>query len=230
MKSIILIIGIMVSTIGFAQNEISGFYSLSGFDGNVDCNIFLYKNGSYFLELSENVTDDIVESLALSYGKFSLTNNEVTLIDKIHNYKMRLVLENKTLKVKQAFSFLISKRFFLHDNSIIDETEFISPNINAFMLQKERKSYNISHNKLIPLCLGVYEDGQGYKLSIQQNNKYKLEFKNIVLSEGKWCRNTNELELKDINLRCSFYLLIDNKKLVSKLLLGDYKSFLLIYK
>ena len=89
----------MVSTIGFAQNEISGFYSLSGFDGNVDCNIFLYKNGSYFLELSENVTDDIVESLALSYGKFSLTNNEVTLIDKIHNYKMRLVLENKTLKI-----------------------------------------------------------------------------------------------------------------------------------
>ena len=31
MKNIILIIGIMVSTIGFAQNEISGFYSLSGF-------------------------------------------------------------------------------------------------------------------------------------------------------------------------------------------------------
>ena len=103
MKNIILIIGIMVSTIGFAQNEISGFYSLSGFDGNVDCNIFLYKNGSYFLELSENVTDDIVESLALSYGKFSLTNNEVTLIDKIHNYKMRLVLENKTLKITEHY-------------------------------------------------------------------------------------------------------------------------------
>ena len=62
------------------------------------------------------------------------------------------------------------------------------------------------------------------------NSKINLEFKNIVLSEGKWCRNTNELELKDINLRCSFYLLIDNKKLVSKLFLGDYKSFLLIYK
>jgi hypothetical protein len=93
----------MVSTIGFAQNEISGFYSLSGFDGNVDCNIFLYKNGSYFLELSENVTDDIVESLALSYGKFSLTNNEVTLIDKIHNYKMRLVLENKILKITEHY-------------------------------------------------------------------------------------------------------------------------------
>ena len=98
------------------------------------------------------------------------------------------------------------------------------------MLQKERKSYNISHNKLIPLYLGAFEGGQGYKLSIQQNNKYKLEFKNIVLSEGKWCRNTNELELKDINLRCSFYLLINNKKLVSKLLPGEYKSCSLIYK
>ena len=49
MKNIILIIGIMVSTIGFAQNEISGFYSLSGFDGNVDCNIFLYKMEVIFL-------------------------------------------------------------------------------------------------------------------------------------------------------------------------------------
>jgi hypothetical protein len=101
---------------------------------------------------------------------------------------------------------------------------------NPLLVQKEHKSYNISHNKLIPLYLGVYEDGQGYKLSIQQNNKYKLEFKNIILSEGKWCRNTNELELKDINLRCSFYLLINNKKLVSKLLPGEYKSCSLIYK
>ena len=170
MKSIILIIGIMVSTIGFAQNEISGFYSLSGFDGNVDCNIFLYKNGSYFLELSENVTDDIVESLALSYGKFSLTNNEVTLIDKIHNYKMRLVLENKTLKVKQAFSFLVNKRFIRNDYVYMEDYGSYRSDVNPLLVQKEHKSYNISHNKLIPLYLGVYEDGQGYKLSIQQNN------------------------------------------------------------
>ena len=230
MKIIILIIGIMVSTIGFAQNEISGFYSIGRVARGIDCNLYLYNNGNYYIELSEFLSNDIVFAVVLSYGKFSLVNKEVMLVDEIHNFKIRLVVDNKALIAKQAFSFLVNKRFIRNDYVYMEDYGSYRSDVNPLLVQKEHKSYNISHNKLIPLCLGVYEDGQGYKLSIQQNNKYKLEFKNIVLSEGKWCRNTNELELKDINLRCSFYLLIDNKKLVSKLLPGEYKSCSLIYK
>ena len=103
MKIIILIIGIMVSTIGFAQSQISGFYSIGRVARGIDCNLYLYNNGNYYIELSEFLSNDIVFAVVLSYGKFSLTNNEVTLIDKIHNYKMRLVLENKTLKITEHY-------------------------------------------------------------------------------------------------------------------------------
>ena len=136
----------MVSTIGFAQNEISGFYSIGRVARGIDCNLYLYNNGNYFIELSEFLSNDMVFAVVLSYGKFSLTNNEVTLIDKIHNYKMRLVLENKTLKVKQAFSFLVNKRFIRNDYVYMEDYGSYRSDVNPLLVQKEHKSYNISHN------------------------------------------------------------------------------------
>ena len=111
MKIITLIISMIISTIGFAQSQISGVYSIDRFAENVDCNIYFFKSGNYYIDLSETITSDIVESFILSIGKFSLTNNEVELIDNVHNYKMQLVVDNKTLIVKQAFGFLKNKRF-----------------------------------------------------------------------------------------------------------------------
>jgi len=230
MKIITLIISMLISTIGFAQSQITGVYSIDKFVENIECNIYFFKSGSYYIELSENVTSDINESLVLSYGKFSLTNNEVTLIDKVHNYKMRLIVDNKTLIVKQAFGFMINKRFVYYNSITISEPKFLSSNIDARMLQEERKSYKNRHITLVPLNFGIFENEQGFKLNIQQNNKYKLEFKNIILSEGEWNRDNNELELKDLNLKHSFYVLINDKKLISKLLPGDYKGFSLITK
>lgn len=227
MKIIALIISMIITTIGFAQSQITGIYSIDRFDENIECNIYFFKSGSYYIELSENVTSDIIESLVLSCGKFSLTNNEVTLIDKVHNYKMRFVVENKTLIVKQSFGFLMNKRFVYYDN-IYREPESLCPDIDALMLQEERKSYNNTHVTLFPLKFGKFENEQGFKLNIQQNNWYKLEFQNIIISEGRWHRDNNELELIDINLQHSFYTLINDKMLISKLLPGDYKGCSLI--
>jgi hypothetical protein len=224
MKIIILILNMIISTIGFAQCQITGIYSLDRFDENLECNIYFFKSGSYYIELSENVTSDIDEALVLSYGKFSLTNNEVTLIDKVHNYKMLLVVDNKTLRIKQAFNFLINKRFVFYNSITNSEPKFLSSNTDSLMLQEERKSYKKSHKTLVSLNFDVFENEQGFKLNILQNNKYKLEFKNIILSEGEWRRDSNELELKDLNLKHSFYVLIDDKVLISKLLPGEYKG------
>jgi len=230
MKIITLIISMIISTIGFAQSQITGIYSINSFAENLECNIYFFKTGSYYIELSENVTSDINESLVLSYGKFSLTNNEVTLIDKVHNYKMQFVVDNKTLIVKQAFGFIINKRFVYYNCITNSEPKFLSSNIDALMLQEERKKYKKAHVTLAPLNFGVFDNEQGFKLNIQQNNKYKLEFKNIILSEGEWRRDGNELKLKDLDLKHSFYILINDKMLISKLLPGDYKGCSLIKK
>lgn len=231
MKIITLIISMIASTIGFAQSQITGIYSIdNSLAKNIECNIYFFKSGSYYIELSENVTSDINESLVLSYGKFSLTNNEVMLVDKVHNYKMQLIINNKTLIVKKAFGFIINKRFVYYNSITNNEPKFLSSKIDSLMLQEERKSYKKTHITLAPLNFGVYENEQGFKLNIQQNNKYKLEFKNIILSEGEWRRDDNELELKDLNLNHSFYILINDKMLISKLLPGDYKGCSLIKK
>jgi len=220
----------MIFTISIAQCQITGIYTLNKHYKNIECNIYFYKSGSYFIELSESVTSDIEESLVLSYGKYTLINNEVALIDNVHNYKMQLVVDNKTLKVKQAFGFLINNSFVFCSSITNSEPKFLDPNINALMLQKERKDYKKSHKTLAPLNFGVFENEQGFKLNIQQNHKYKLEFKNIILSEGEWERNSNELELKDLNLKHSFYILVEEKALISRLLPGEYKGCSLIKK
>lgn len=230
MKIIALIISMIISTIGFAQSQISGVYSIDRFDENVRCNIYFFKSGNYYIDLSETITSDIVESLVLSYGKFSLTNNEVTLIDSFHNYKMQLVVNNKTLIVKQAFGFLKNKRFVFYDSYTGSEMKFISTYKDALTLQEQRNIYKRLRKTLIPLNFGVFEDDQGFKLNIQKNNMYKLEFKNILLSEGEWRRDNNVLELKDLHLKHSFYVLIYYKMLISKLLPGDYKGCSLIKK
>jgi len=230
MKTITLIISMIITSIGFAQIQITGIYSIDRYTENLECNIYFFKSGSYYIELSENITSDINESLVLSYGNFSLTNNEVTLIDKVHNYKMQLVVDNKTLIAKQAFGFIKNKRFVYYSSITNSEPKFLSSNKEALMLQEKRKSCMKAFITLAPLNFGVFENEQGFKLNIQQNNKYKLEFKNIILSEGEWLRDDNELELKDLNLKHSFYVLINDKMLTSKLLPGDYKGCSLIKK
>lgn len=230
MKIITLIISLIIYTIGFAQSQITGIYSIDRFVENLECNIYFFKSGSYYIELTENVTSDINESLILSYGKFSLTNNEITLIDKVQDYKMQLTIDNNTLIVKRAFGFILNRRFVYYNIITSSEPKFLSSNLDAHMLKVERKSFSKTHLTLAPLNFGIFENEQGFKLNIQKNNKYKLEFKNIILSEGEWRRDDNELKLKDINLNHSFYVLINDKMLISKLLPGDYKGCSLIKK
>lgn len=210
----------MIYTAALAQSQITGIYSIDRFDANSRCNLYLYENGNYFFELSENVTDDIVVGLVISCGKFSVTKHELRLIDEVHNFELLFIIDNKSLKVKQAFSFLRNKCFIFYGNNYDDGS--ICTDINTLTLQEERSSYKTSHKTIIPLFYGVYESGGGFKLVIKPNNKYLLEYKSVVLSEGRWCRDGNEMELIDFDLKHPFYALINDKMLISKLLPGDY--------
>ncbi len=230
MKSLTLILILLTYTTIFSKGQITGVYSIERFDENLDCNIYFFKSGSYYIELSENVTSDIIESLVLSYGIISVTDNELTLIDQVHKYKIKLVVENNSLKVVQGFGFLLDKPFLYYNIITTSEPKFISSNTNSLHLQEERERFKKAHLTLALLNFGVFENEQGFKLKIGQDNKYKLEFKNIIISEGEWLRFDNELEFKDIYLNHSFYALINEKVIISKLLPGDYKGCSLFKK
>lgn len=218
----------MVSTIGSVQCQTTGIYSIDSLAENVECNIYLFESGNYYIELSENVTSDIVESLVLSYGIFSQEKSEISLIDKVHNYKMVLVIDNNILIIKKSFSFLKNKKFIFNSFVTIREPKFLNSDMDFLMLEKERQFHNESNKPLAPIDFGVYGNCKGFELIIQKNNKYILEFKNLILSEGEWCRNYNEIELMDVSLKHSFFVLVEGNSLISKLLPGEYKSCFLL--
>lgn len=228
MKIIALLVYFVIIPIGIAKCQINGIYSIDNISESIDCNLYLYKGGTYYIELYEDVTDDISMSLILSCGKYKINNNRIFLIDKVHNFTTEIIREKSKIKVVKSFKFLIDKQFNFYGNHDDKETNIIDPTINTFKLYEKRKQYKLSHKKIIPLDIGVYTDGQGYNLTIQQSNKYKLEYKNLFISEGEWRRDGNELELKDVYLKQSFYALIDYKALISSLLLGEYRGIKLI--
>lgn len=223
-----LIINMIIFAYSLAQGQISGVFSINKFDKRIECNIYFYNSGWYYMELNESVTSDIDESLVLSYGKYLVNNNEVTLIDKIHNFTILLTLQNEILTVKKAFCFLINNSFVFHNGITNSEPKFLHSNIDTLMLQEKRKNAKKSHKTLPSLEFGVFENDLGYRLLIQEKNRYKLEYKNVLISAGEWRKDRNELELKDLDLKHSFYVYLDYKYLISCLLPGDYKGISLL--
>lgn len=49
MKIVTLIISMIISMIGIAQSHITGIYSINSSAENIECNIYFYKSGSYYL-------------------------------------------------------------------------------------------------------------------------------------------------------------------------------------
>ena len=206
--------------------QVLGVYSFDTPDKIIDCNIYFFKSGNYYIEVNENITSDMNESLVFSYGTFVVNGSVVKLLDKVNNYTMELILDNKELVVKKSFNWLLSKHFTFSGSISNSEPKFITSKFDTLETQLERKNYKRLNKNLFSFDLGTYKNKQGFCLNIQQNNSYKLVFKNIILSEGQWFREGNELSLFDITLKHSFYLLIDNQKLISKFLPGEYKGSL----
>jgi hypothetical protein len=110
--------------------------------------------------------------------------------------------------------------------------------INLASQEKERRVYLQSHKSLFTLRYATYESednyqlnvknkiekGHGYELSIQEDHRYTLYYKKVLLLQGTWSRNGNELALYDESLQHTFYALIGDEKLISKYLPGEYDA------
>lgn len=224
MKALLILISIsMYSNVILSQ--VSGVFSLSEVEKNIDCNIYLYHNGVYEILIEEQETDDILLKVLVSYGNYTLSNGNITLSDNYNGYKMVFGYQDDFIVAKKIFKWLVNRKFIKSDFQIWDKPGFTKNKIRS--LNHDRLNFKQVHKDVYPLDFGVYESKQGFRLNIQQNNKYKFEYKGISLSEGVWNRKENELVLLDATLKYSFYVLIDEKVLISKFLPGDYKGYLL---
>ncbi|MDP4278083.1 MAG: hypothetical protein Q8914_10695 [Bacteroidota bacterium] len=225
---VLAIIFSMIMTFDFAQGQLSAIYTLKTKNKNVDCNIYFFKEGRYYMELTESATSDIIESLILSYGKYIKKGNLILFKDIVHDYEVEMLLDGNKLIVKRSFAFLMGNKFIYYSGNTEDELGIFKNRLNSNILHQERLDYKKQNKNLLTFKYGIYENKQGLKLVVFQSGKiYQLFYKEILISKGYWKRNGNELDLFDTALRHYFYALIGDKILISKLLPGDYQSCLL---
>jgi hypothetical protein len=224
MKQVLLFCIILLFTSCSIFAQLTGVYSLSKFNEQFICSFYFFESGSYLIVLSEEVSPDQIEATVFSYGMFSQNKNEITLIDKIHGYKMLLIKNNKELIVKKSFNWLIN-RHFIFQHTHISSMEIVIPKLEASTVLQERNTFKHLNKVLNTLYAGTYSDGGCYSILIQSNKRYKLAYKNIIISAGAWSRNGNELILVDATLKCPFYVMIDKNALISKILPGDEDEF-----
>jgi hypothetical protein len=233
MNKVTLITYILAFT-GFGIHaQLSDVYVARNFGGTIDYYIVIFKNGCYFMDLSQQLSNDLIFSIDTSHGNYTLKNDEIILTDVNHGFEMKLLLlPNKTIKVKKGFAFMRDRYFgtYGYDNEKDCWTRGISPS----QQKEERAKYNREHETVFPLRTGFYYctiiDNNGYLLNIQEDNGYTLSYLDILLSEWIWKREKNELSLYDVHLEHSFYLLIGENCLISKYLPGEYLGDTLFYR
>ncbi|MBB4622731.1 hypothetical protein GGQ57_002631 [Parabacteroides faecis] len=155
-----------------------------------------------------------IETL-FSYGCFNQENNVVFLKDVPSGFQMVLEkIDELSFLCKKGFYFLENKIFQYKESSSIEE---YFP-IDRWIVEHRKREDLFRKEKLnypIPFKLGTY----GHSLIIEVNNRYKL-FEDadvdlrLLLSEGSWRKDGNELRLYDSSLDYSFLLLIRNDDLL----------------
>jgi hypothetical protein len=208
------------------KSQLLNSYSLS-LNKKQNFYITFFSSGRYDIEIMENETDDIVEAMILSYGDYLIKNNEITLIDNFHNYKMKLLKSNDSLIVKLSFKCLLNKKFVFYENTKENEPGFLKNIIDTIKIKQERIEYNNTNKIPYPLDFGLYDDGKDYFLNLEKNNTYRLAYRWCILAEGTWNRDGNIIKLYDTSLKSYFYLKIDKTGLISKYLPGDDVSVIL---
>ena len=228
---------IIVMTVLFYCNvsaQLIGTYYMDLPNKIISCRLVFLKDGRYLLLLKEQVTNDQNEIMIFSDGRAIQKNNEITLIDRVLGYKMVMIKNNNLLKVINSFSWLKNKNFVFSDGSGSDSESTLRM-IERFSgsISSKRIEYKRTHKNIINFFPGVYEDVRSpTSLNVRSDKQYILTYKNIILSEGMWKRQGNEILLFDVATKFFFYMLIDDNALISCLLPGEYayRAFYKSYK
>lgn len=224
----LLLFFILISVDG----QLSGVY-VANFRDKIEYYVTFSNDGQYYMDLLEYLTIDILDNRTISIGHYSVVNNEVILRDKIHNFQMKLVIANDTLKMEKSFCFMKDKTFKYKSSYVDMNTLNWLKNFDSVSIEKDRADYKILNQKMFPIAYQDYQSKKyglrsfRYRLTINKDSTYSLYVENLLISDGHWNRNGVELILYDTCLKQRFYLMIGDRVLISKLLPGDYESTIL---
>ncbi|MBK7132275.1 MAG: hypothetical protein IPH69_05435 [Bacteroidales bacterium] len=231
MKKMLLIFSFNLM-LSLVNAQLSGRY-VADFRKNVEYSINFLNDGHYYIDMVEHLTNDVLDKRIMSIGHYSTDGEEVTLIDKIHNFRMELVFVNDSLNMKKSFRFIKGKSFGFRSSYVDKYTLNWLSDYDSVSVEKERKKYKTQNQKIYKLIYGNYfssgclQCAFEYRVTILRDNTYLLYFQDLLISEGTFTREGVELILIDKWLNQRFYLMIGKRVLISKLLPGDYESSIL---
>lgn len=231
MKNIILSV-LLLCQLSSSENtfQISGVYSCDIKSSIFNtCVIVFFKTNEYYIEFEnepQKGSDDI-GYFPFSYGIYKASHDTILLIDKINNYKIVLKKYSNSLKVIQSFKWMQSCEF---SHSLSPSSNWINSKViykdKTLKILQKKKTFKKTGSQFIKSNLhsGKYSNESGYKLELNNKN-YKFTILGFILSEGMWEKRSNNLILRDSNLKAVFKLLIINDhKLISSYLPGDFEG------
>lgn len=171
-------------------------------DKNVSCYLEIINNREYCIYFIIGPGDDRL-ILFLSFGLMTVKGNSILLTDIKSNSTLILEKRNKfDLFVKKGFKLMYGKYFIC----VGESDSFTHKSILDIKGESEKRKkivedyLSLVNSDRIPLQLGVYDNGYVY-LDINFNFNFRIyyliERKVYLLSEGKWMKDGNKLQLYD---------------------------------
>lgn len=209
----------------FGNQKINtGIFEIDINSEQVDCELIINSDFTYEILLSYQMTKDILHDVVLSYGRYSVLDEQLILHDDYYNYEWNVYIKDNKIIVARGFVFLDGKTVSKYRNESIEITP---PNDEYLGRIKAQIDWFLSQQDNPQMVAGQYEDqNHDNVLIINNDGKYQLYLKDVLLSEGHWNQKDNLLVLHDIQLNHDFNFAIGKRSLLSLGVPGDFAGTL----
>jgi hypothetical protein len=199
------------------SSQVAGDYSID-INNDLTCEISLANDFRYILFLSSIPPpgSDVVYNYLLSFGKYTLKNNQVELTDNNGIISIKGTKTGNNLIFNEGFKFIKNKTItFISPVSDPSLIEFYFTEYGHFKVKYEYDIFLIPHI----LNFGTFYIKDDQKIVFYKNKTYKYFFKSLLLSSGTWEKNNNTLVCKDSFLLKSLNIYILNNYTIEASLL-----------
>ena len=211
-----------------SERKIVGTYGFTfdkPLESNLYCEIQFSKSGKYQIDLTEYLTDDLLQGALVSCGDYIIQNDTIIMYDAILNYSLKAVVQKTGIKFVFGFQSLLNRTIQkTYDYTDINEPWYGKNPVNNHMTV-------INKLKKIPCTSSGYPNTQSgvytfqeYRLILTANHTYRWDIMNQTISEGKWTQQGYVLTLIDAALSYPFHAIVSMGKLQSMLLPSEYEG------
>lgn len=223
-KLILLITATIVLNVNAQMNNIFSLHEKLNKD--IDIDVYFFQNGYFQIIMQETVTDDLINEIVISYGKYSVKNAQIVCRDLFNQFELKFNYKGDSIYLSESFNFIGNKLFFKNDFHIYEAPNLTKLGIGD--LCEIRKHYKKYLPENYALQIGIYKNLMGFKLDIRKDDSYIFFYKNILISQGKWHQHNKELILYDLDMKHSFIVVIGNNELIN--LMFPWVDKFIVYK